>query len=125
MKNCYCNSDKAFESCCQPFLTKTIFPQRSEQLMRSRYAAYVLHNADYLMETTHVSQRKYYSKLEIEQWSKSNTWIKLEVLKAFDAIVEFKAYYLDEKLVAKIHHEKSTFKQENNIWYYVDGEFFD
>lgn len=125
MKNCYCNSDKAFESCCQPFLTKTNFPQRPEQLMRSRYAAYVLHNADYLMETTHVSQRKHYSKSEIEQWSKSNTWIKLEVLKAFDAIVEFKAYYLDEKLVAKIHHEKSTFKQENNIWYYVDGEFFD
>lgn len=124
MENCYCNSDKSFENCCEPFLNKTIFPKTPEQLMRSRYAAYVLQKADYLMETTHIFERKYYSKSEILQWSKSNTWVKLEVVEAFDNIVEFKAYYLDEKLLAKIHHEKSTFKQENEIWFYVDGVFF-
>ena len=124
MENCYCNSDKSFENCCEPFLNKTIFPKTPEQLMRSRYAAYVLQKADYLMETTHIFERKYYSKSEILQWSKSNTWVKLEVVEAFDNIVEFKAYYLDEKFLAKIHHEKSTFKQENEIWFYVDGVFF-
>ena len=93
--------------------------------MRSRYSAYVLQNADYLIATTHVSQRKYYSKSEILKWSKSNSWLKLEVLNAFENQVEFKAYYLDEKLEAKIHHELSTFKKEDNLWYYVDGIFFD
>lgn len=92
--------------------------------MRSRYSAYALQKADYLIETTHPSERKYYSKSEIENWSKSNTWIKLEVLRAFDDKVEFKAYYLDENLLAKVHHEKSTFKQEKGIWYYVDGQFY-
>ena len=125
MKNCYCTSNKLFENCCEPFLNKTIFPQIPEQLMRSRYSAYAIHNADYLIETTHVSERKNYSKAEILHWSKSNTWIKLEILEAHDNIVEFKAFYLDEKLQPKIHHEKSTFKQENGIWFYVDGAFFE
>lgn len=123
MKDCYCNSNKPFEHCCEPFLHKLAFPKTPEQLMRSRYSAYVIHNADYLIATTYISERKFYAKSEILKWSKSNTWIKLEVLQAVKNIVEFKAYYLDEKLQAKIHHEKSTFKQVDAIWYYVDGEF--
>ncbi|MEQ3691281.1 MAG: YchJ family metal-binding protein [Flavobacterium sp.] len=123
MKNCYCCSDKPFESCCKPFIEGIQFPEKPEELMRSRYSAYVIQNANYLMATTHVSQRKYYSVSEILQWSKSNTWIKLEVITAHENRVEFKAYYLDEKLEAQVHHEHSTFKQENEKWFYVDGEF--
>lgn len=111
MKNCYCNSEKYFENCCKPFLNKTIFPSTPQQLMRSRYTAYVLHDADYLMETTHVSERKFYAKSEILQWSKQNTWIKLEVITSAHYTVEFKAYYLDENLSPKVHHERSTFKK--------------
>lgn len=125
MENCYCNSDKLFKNCCEPFHNKTLIPKTPEQLMRSRYSAYVLHKAGYLMETTHISEIKHYLKSEILQWSKSNTWIKLEVIEAIDTIVEFKAYYLNEKLLAKMHHEKSTFKLENGVWFYVDGVFFD
>lgn len=100
-------------------------PKTPEQLMRSRYSAYVLHHADYLMKTTHISQRKHYSKSEILNWSKNNTWIKLDVLKTFANVVEFKAFYLDQQLQAKTHHEKSTFKKENETWFYVDGIFLD
>lgn len=125
MKNCYCNSGKPFQNCCQVFLEKQHFPATPEQLMRSRYSAYVLHDADYLIATIHISERKHYSKSEILKWSKSNNWIKLDILNAHENQVEFKAYYLDENLKAKIHHERSTFKQESTIWYYVDGLFFD
>lgn len=124
MKSCYCCSGKAFEACCEPFIKENNIPELPEQLMRSRYTAYVLHLADYLIETTTVSQRKYYSKNEILAWAKMNTWIKLEILETYETIVEFKAYYLDEKLQAQIHHEKSTFEQVNGKWYYVDGEFY-
>lgn len=124
MKSCYCCSGKAYETCCEPFINGTNIPAFPEQLMRSRYTAYVLHLADYLMETTAVSERKYYSKNEILAWAKMNTWIKLEILESYETIVEFKAYYLDEKLQAQIHHEKSTFKQVNGKWYYVDGKFY-
>ena len=125
MKHCYCNSNKPFENCCEPFLKRASFPTTPEQLMRSRYTAYVLQNADYLVATTHISERKYYSKEAILEWSKSNTWLKLEVIEAYDNIVEFKAYYLNENQQAQVHHEKSTFKKEDNLWYYVDGVFFD
>ena len=123
MKNCYCTSNKLFENCCEPFLNKTIFPQIPEQLMRSRYSAYAIHNADYLIETTHVSERKNYSKAEILHWSKSNTWIKLEILEAHDNIVEFKAYYEDSEGL-HVQHERSNFTFEDDIWLYKDGKLF-
>ena len=124
MEKCYCGSDKSFENCCKPIIDGIQFPETPEQLMRSRYSAYAIQNANYLMATTHISQRKYYSVSEILEWSKSNTWVKLEVITAHENRVEFKAYFLDEKLQAQIHHEYSTFQLENEIWYYVDGEFF-
>lgn len=124
MSKCYCKSNIDFKDCCNPYLENQKKPKTPEELMRSRYTAYVLQKADYLIETIHISQRKYYKKKEVLEWSKTNTWLKLEVLKAQDNWVEFKAYYLDENLQAQMHHEKSTFKQENEIWYYVDGVFF-
>ena len=124
MESCYCKSTKPFNDCCEPFLNKTSFPETPEQLMRSRYSAYVLHYADYLVATTHISERKYYAKAEILKWSISNSWLKLEVIEAYENIVEFKAYYLNEKQEAQVHHEKSTFKQEDKVWYYLDGVFF-
>jgi SEC-C motif domain protein len=124
MKNCYCGSHKPFENCCKLFIEGFEFPKNPEDLMRSRYSAYAIQNANYLIATTHISQRKNYYKEDILEWAKENTWIKLEVLNANTAIVEFKAYYLDKALKAQVHHEKSTFKQEEGIWYYVDGEFY-
>ena len=121
---CYCKSGLSFTTCCEPFLLKHKAPALPVALMRSRYTAYVLHNAAYLMQTTHPSQRHYYSKKEILNWAKNNTWLKLEILTAKETIVEFKAYYLDEKNQAQVHHEKSTFQLENGIWYYLDGEFY-
>lgn len=124
MENCYCGSNIGFNTCCNCIIIGDKKAETSEQLMRSRYTAYVLQNADYLIQTTHVSQRKYYSKSEILKWAKANTWLKLEVIQASETTVEFKAYYLDGNLQTQVHHEKSSFKQENGNWFYVDGEFY-
>lgn len=124
MKNCYCDSNYSFENCCRPFIEGIKFPETPEQLMRSRYTAYVLQNADYLIVTTHISQRKNYSKEEILEWAKSNTWLKLEVLAITENRVEFKAYFLDEEIKSQVHHEHSTFKFEDEKWFYVDGDFY-
>ncbi|WP_333802368.1 YchJ family metal-binding protein, partial [Sphingobacterium multivorum] len=35
--------------------------------------------------------------------------------------VEFEAHYLDPQMEVHIHHEKSTFKKQGDLWYYVDG----
>jgi len=123
-KNCYCGNVKPFAECCEIFIKEIEKAPTAEKLMRSRYSAYATQAVDYLVNTTHVSKRKYHSKEDILDWSKSNQWIKLEILNSSENTVEFKAYYIDSELKAQVHHEKSTFKNDNGLWFYVDGEFY-
>ena len=122
--NCYCGNQIPFENCCQPYINGIQKPKTAEQLMRSRYSAYVIANADYLVATTHLSTRKFHEKSYILDWAKSNKWQKLEVLESNENFVTFKAYYLDENSKPQVHFEKSRFVLENETWFYVDGEFF-
>lgn len=124
VNKCYCGSHKTFQDCCEPIIKGNQKAATAEYLMRSRYSAYATHQADYLLETTHISERKYYSKSEILNWATSNEWLQLEIMNATENTVEFKAYFLDNKLEKQIHHEFSTFKLENGNWFYVDGQFF-
>lgn len=112
-----------FSMCCEPFILGLKFPETAEQLMRSRYTAYVNVSIDYLIQTTHVSTRKLYSRKEIENWAKTSKWLKLEVINSTENTVEFKAHFVQGLNSPEIHHELSTFIQENGKWYYVDGEF--
>jgi SEC-C motif-containing protein len=50
-------------------------------------------------------------------------WLKLDVLNAYENIVEFKAYYKENGKIAVLH-EKSFFIEENGVWKYKDGELF-
>ena len=123
MKNCYCGSSKTFENCCKIYIKGIQKPATAEALMRSRYSAFATGEADYLVATTHSSTRKFHKKSDILAWSKSNQWIKLEVISSTETTVTFKAYYLDYQLKAQIHHEHSTFTFENGTWFYVDGTY--
>lgn len=93
--------------------------------MRSRYAAFVLHNADYLLQTWHASSRPSRSELEFDSNMK---WRDLRIVKtdsaagdSAKATVEFIARY---KLNGKAYklHELSRFVRENEQWYYVNGD---
>ncbi|EJL64598.1 hypothetical protein PMI10_01779 [Flavobacterium sp. CF136] len=120
---CFCDTNLLFADCCGLYLQKSQKAPTALALMRSRYSAYVTHNADYLLETTYVSERKYYSKEEILKWATSNKWQKLEILSFTETTVEFKAYFLDASQKPQEHYEFSTFKFENEAWFYVDGKF--
>ena len=54
---CPCCSGRKFNACCAPFLSGSALPQTAEQLMRSRFAAYVTRNAEYIIRTTHPLNR--------------------------------------------------------------------
>ncbi|WP_035650909.1 YchJ family protein [Flavobacterium sp. ASV13] len=120
---CYCDTELLFEDCCGLYLQQNQKAPTALTLMRSRYSAYATHNADYLLETTYISERKYYSKAEILKWATTNKWQKLEILSFTENTVEFKAYFLDANQKPQVHYEFSTFKFENDAWYYVDGKF--
>jgi len=124
MTKCYCNSERSFQECCEPYIKGFKNAPTAETLMRSRYSAYATHDADYLVETTHLSERKYYPKADILLWATSNQWQKLEVIKTTETTVEFKAFYTDKNSRPQIHHEYSTFTFEEGKWYYVDGEYY-
>jgi SEC-C motif domain protein len=124
IQTCPCCSQKQFSACCEPFIIGTKNPPTALALMRSRYTAYVMHDADYLIKTTHISERKHYSKTEILDWATINYWQKLEIRNATENTVEFKAYFLDRDSNGSIHHEFSNFKLENGNWFYVDGRFY-
>lgn len=123
MSLCPCCSNLTYQSCCEPFHTNQANPLTPEALMRSRYSAYALHLIHYLLETTHPNIRNLHLKKDIENWSKQNLWIKLEIISAVIDQIEFKAHFQTGSKNF-IHHELSTFKLENGKWYYLSGEYF-
>ena len=123
MSSCYCGNSISFQDCCEPYIKGIANAPTSEKLMRSRYSAFATGAANYLVNTTHISKRRLHNKKDILAWSQANKWLKLEVLASTETTVTFKAYYLDENLKAQVHYEHSTFKLENDNWFYVDGEY--
>ena len=93
----------------------------AEHLMRSRYSAFALERADYLLATWHSSTRP--ASLDFDAGAK---WLGLEVREhkvtgADAAEVAFVARYrLDGRAVRL--HERSRFVREDGRWFYVDGD---
>ena len=93
----------------------------AESLMRSRYSAFVLQRADYLLATWHPSHRP--ASLDFDAAAQ---WLGLEVrghwVKDADhAEVEFVARHRLGGRAVRLH-ERSRFVREGGRWYYVDGD---
>lgn len=89
--------------------------------MRSRYCAYSLCDADYLLRTWHPSRRP--ASLDFDPATK---WLELKVvshrvLDADHAEVEFVARFRVAGRGARMR-ELSRFVREDGCWYYVDGD---
>ena len=124
--DCPCCSGKSYSDCCEPFHLNKKLPKTAEELMRSRYCAYAIHNGEYLILTTLPSERRFHSKQEMQEWGEENIWEKLEIVsKPSASRVEFKAYFTTKDGKKMVHHELSTFKKIQNRWFYVTGEFFE
>ena len=117
----------AYAHCCGRLLDDfagTPAPD-AESLMRSRYSAFVLERADYLLATWHISRRP----LTIE-FDTGVKWLGLEVrqhrqLDETDAEVEFVARQKSAGLAAVRLHERSRFVKGGDApgrWYYLDGD---
>ena len=123
--HCPCKSGKNYASCCQVFHLQQQKPLTCEQLMRSRYSAFILQLGGYLFSTYHPDFR---GNLTVEQLSeKSLDWRHLQIIEteslAQTGIVEFKAWYKqDGDLI--YHHERSNFVKEQQQWLYCDGAFY-
>lgn len=119
--SCPCGSASTFGECCLPIHDSHAKATTAEMLMRARYSAFAVGNIDFLYNTFHPTTRRFLNKPAIQQWAAENKWMQLNILKTTFSTVEFEAHYLDAAMEVQIHHEKSTFKQQGNLWYYVDG----
>ncbi len=114
--SCPCGSGNALENCCQPYLNAGKVAPTAEALMRSRFTAYALRDARYLLDSWHGSTRP--ATLELEP---DVQWIRLKILGSSRDCVEFIATYRVQGKAHKLH-EDSRFLLEGDRWYYLDGE---
>ena len=111
----------AMAQCCGPFLQGRPAPD-AESLMRSRYTAYALGDAAYLLATWHPDTRP--PAVDIDP---ALRWIGLEVRDAREtaagrAEVAFVARFRREGRGGRLQ-ERSRFRREpDGRWYYVDGD---
>jgi len=132
---CYCGSEQSFNLCCGAIIEDRAIANTPEQLMRSRYSAYAIADANYIFNTYALSTKQSQSLEDIQQWAKHTKWLKLEVHSSDDislediivtestlpAKVHFTATYIADK---KFHRmsEHSNFIVEQQRWRYLDGE---
>lgn len=62
-----------------PFINKEKLPKTAEQLMRSRFSAYVTGNGQYIFDTYAKSNQDCQSVTEINDWSETCKWIALQI----------------------------------------------
>lgn len=129
MKNtCSCCSEKTYENCCKQFHVENNCKNPID-LVKSRFSAYALNIADYIIKTTHPLSPQYiinktHWKKDISYFSNSFSFEKLEILdfqeKENMAIVVF-TIYLKQKDKNLIFTEKSYFEKLLGKWFYKIG----
>jgi SEC-C motif-containing protein len=121
---CPCGSSVKFSLCCGCLLSAERIAATAEQLMRSRYTAFVLKDKVYLKKTWHPDTCP--TRIELND---NTHWLELKI-KSTQAgevnddtgTVEFVARF---KIAGRGHrlHELSRFTRCNGQWCYVDGTY--
>ncbi|MBL4940818.1 MAG: SecC motif-containing protein [Colwellia sp.] len=134
---CFCGSTQRFSCCCQLLIEQKAFPQTPEQLMRSRFSAYVVGNSPYIYATYAKSSQASQSLKEIDDWSNSCTWIALHIHSGSDIaqidspeqFVEFSAFYVANNTLCELRENSrfiveinTTNENQNPHWCYLDGD---
>jgi SEC-C motif-containing protein len=117
---CPCLSGQPYDECCGPLHRGEPAPTAA-QLMRSRFSAFALGDAAYLLRSWHASTRpgdvdldeglRWY-RLDIEHTERGGPFDR-------DGVVEFRAFYRGSERGEL--HETSRFVREGRDWFYVDA----
>ncbi|QJU56240.1 YchJ family metal-binding protein [Herbiconiux sp. KACC 21604] len=124
---CPCSSGERYGACCGPFHSGATAAPTAERLMRSRFSAFAVGDAGYLLESWHPSTRP--SVLELDP---SIRWLYLDVIDRQGGglgddtgVVEFVAHYRARRTGGASgaergeQHERSAFEKQGGRWFYV------
>ena len=116
--DCPCGGGR-YADCCAPHLRRETWPATAEALMRSRYTAFALADAEYLLRTWHPRTRP--GSLELD----NRRWERLEVVDRVDGaeddlmgIVGFVAHWSAGSRRGSVT-ERSAFVRRGGRWVYL------
>jgi SEC-C motif-containing protein len=117
---CPCGSGHIYVECCGPFHRDLATPPTAESLTRSRFSAFAVDDAPYLLRTWHPRTRPRKVQLDPRQ-----RWTRLEIIDRLggglldsDGMVEFRAHYARGKRADSMH-ERSQFARHESVWRYL------
>ncbi|GIG41183.1 UPF0225 protein [Cellulomonas phragmiteti] len=123
MTRCPCSRGLPLDECCAPLHRGERAAGTAEQLMRSRFSAFAVGDAAYLLRSWHPSTRPADLTLDDDV-----RWYRLDVLAtsdggAFDTrgTVEFEAFWRSPDGRGSLR-EVSRFARGADGWQYVDGD---
>jgi SEC-C motif-containing protein len=112
MSRCPCGLPAPYDACCGRFHAGAAAPT-AEPLMRSRYTAFAVGDATYLLHTWHPTTRP-------SRVATGSGWLRLEVLESSGGLldvegeVRFRAHAREG-----VVEERSRFVRERGRWMYV------
>ncbi|AQY01675.1 YchJ family metal-binding protein [Microbacterium foliorum] len=119
---CPCGSGDVFGGCCGPLLDGALAPT-AERLMRSRFTAFSIKDAAYLLKTWHPSTRP--AEIDLDD---DVVWRRLVIIDRAgggpfdrDGEVEFEAFWQQGAERGSLR-ERSRFVREDRRWLYLDGQ---
>ena len=125
---CPCHSGASYGDCCRPWHSGER-PATALQLMRSRYAAYSLALAEYIMATIHRDNPSWTAEIApwrsgILEFCSSTDFTGLDILdfseNGDEAFVTFTAHLRQGEHDATFT-ERSRFVREGELWKYHSG----
>ncbi len=116
---CPCGGGRTLDACCGPLVRDGVPAETAEQLMRSRYTAFVLNDADHLWRTWHPRTRPAVVEAGDVRWTGLSV---LEVtgggVDDDSGVVEFEARFTGAGGPDALR-ERSTFERRGGRWVYV------
>lgn len=123
---CPCGLPAAYGECCGRYHRGPATAPTAEALMRSRFAAFVVEDAAYLLRSWHPDTRP-----DSIDFDPSMRWQRLEITETGEGsafhttgTVTFRAHYTEDGRPGELH-ERSRFGRVEGAWVYVDGDFPD
>jgi len=125
-RRCPCGR-RTYENCCGPLVAGERAAETAEDLMRSRYTAYVEGAVDYLLETTSAATRAAIDRQQLAAYCRGLRGMSLTIVDTVaggaeddTGVVEFEAALKSEGR-RFVQRERSRFVREAGRWVYVDG----
>ncbi|MFS0718121.1 YchJ family protein [Arthrobacter sp. 1P04PC] len=119
---CPCLSGEQYGQCCGRYHRGEAEAPTAEQLMRSRYSAFVVLDPEYLLRTWHPETRP--AELDLDP---AIQWRRLDILATHrggpldsEGTVEFAAHY---RVAGErgVQRETNRFRRLDRRWHYLDG----